>query len=121
MWFSRFGRSFTTRKKNDTLEVYKFVQIEKDKWKFSEFEIIKYATRNGKIIREGSYKIENDTLMVVTDFYSYSGSYRMTDKYITDKYGLKQISDEMKSIDTENLSDKYIKPAKMIVPPPTRK
>lgn len=104
----------------DTLEVYKIVSFEKDKWKHSEFEIKKYATRNGKIIIEGSYKVENDTLTVVTKSYDYIGAYQIIAKYVTDKYGLKEISNEMKSIETENLSDKYIKPAEMKVPPPAR-
>lgn len=105
------------QEKGDTLEVYKIVA---DKWKYSEMEITKYATRKGKIIVEGFYKIEKDTLIVTTDAYDYIGAYRMTDKYITDKYGLKKVSDEMKAIDTQNLSDRYIKSAEMNVPPPAR-
>ncbi|MBC8987026.1 hypothetical protein H9X96_14730 [Pedobacter sp. N36a] len=101
----------------DTLEVYK---ITFDKRKSSEMEITKYATRNGKIIREGFYKVENDTLTVINDDYDYIGAFRMTDKYVTDKYGLKKISGKMKGIDTENLSDKYQKPAEMKAPLPAK-
>jgi len=68
--------------KGDTLEVYK---ITFDKLKSSEIEITKYATRNGRIIIEGSYKVENDTLIVCTNTYDYIGAYRMTDKYVIGK------------------------------------
>ncbi|MBE9598413.1 hypothetical protein [Pedobacter sp. MC2016-24] len=66
------------------------------------------------------YKVENDTLTVITDHYDYIGAFRMTDRYVTDKYGLKKISGKMKGIDTENLSDKYQKPAEMKAPPPAK-
>lgn len=109
--------SFLQQENGDTLQVYKIVA---DKSKYSEMEITKYATRKGKIIRESFYKIEKDTLIVTAEYFDYSGAFRLTDKYITDKYGLKKVSDEIKSIDTENLSDKYIKPAKMNLPPPIK-
>ncbi|WP_123867253.1 hypothetical protein [Chryseobacterium joostei] len=108
------------QEKGDTLEVYKIVSSEKDKWKHSEFEITKYATRNGKIIREGFYKAENDTLTVTEHGFDYYNADKLITKYITDKYGLKEISKEMKGINSQNLSDKYLKPAEVKVPPPAK-
>lgn len=102
------------QEKEDTLLVYKIVA---EKYKYSELEINKYATRNGKIIRESFYNIKSDTLTVITNFYDYYNADCIIDKYIIDKYGLKKISDIMKGIDTQNLSDKYLKPAEMKVPP----
>lgn len=98
---------------NDTLEVYK---VSLNKEKYSQVEITKFATRKGKIIKEGFYKINNDTLTVATHFYDYIGAYRITDKYIVYKYGLKKVSDEMQDIDNETLSDRYIKTAEDVVP-----
>ena len=96
------------QKKGDTLQIYKILDN-----KYIELEINKYATRNGKIIRESSYTVKNDTLIIITDDYDYTGAYRTTDKYVTYKYGLKKISDTMKAIDTDTLSDKYLKSAEM--------
>lgn len=101
----------------DTLEVYKIVA---EKRRSSEMEITKYATRNGKIIRKSFYKIESDTLTVISEAYDYIGAFRMTDRYITDKYGLKKISDTMEGVNTKNLSDKYQKPAVMRPPVPAK-
>ena len=50
------------QKKHDTLQVYK---ITRDRLRFSDLEITKYATRNEKIIREGQYKLAKDTLIVM--------------------------------------------------------
>ncbi|TKC01756.1 hypothetical protein [Pedobacter cryotolerans] len=100
-------------RKEDTLQVYK---ITLDKLKFSHLEIVKYATKNGKIITEGSYKLKNDTLTVTQNAYDYIGSFCMTKKYITDKWGLKEISDDMKGIPIENLTERHLKPAEMKVP-----
>lgn len=101
------------QEKSDTLQVYK---ITRDKLKFSDLEIVKYATRKGKIIGEGKYKLANDTLIVTQNSYDYIGAYTITTKYITDKWGLKKVSDDMKGIKLENLTDRHLKPAEMKVP-----
>ena len=101
------------QEKGDTLQVYK---ITRDKLKFSDLEIVKYATRKGKIIGEGKYKLTNDTLIVTQNSYDYIGAYIITTKYITDKWGLKKVSDDMKGIKLENLTDRHLKPAEMKVP-----
>jgi hypothetical protein len=101
------------QEKSDTLQVYK---ITRDKLKFSDLEIVKYATRKGKIIGEGKYKLVNDTLTVTQNSYDYIGAYTITTKYITDKWGLKKVSDDMKGIKLENLTDRHLKPAEMKVP-----
>lgn len=101
------------QEKGDTLQVYK---IALDKLKFSHLEIVKYATRKGDIIREGKYKLANDTLTVTQNSYDYIGAYTITTKYITDKWGLKKVSDDMKGIKLENLTDRHLKPAEMKVP-----
>lgn len=101
------------QEKGDTLQVYK---ITRDKLKFSDLEIVKYATRKGKIIGEGKYKLANDTLTVTQNSYDYIGTYTITTKYITDKWGLKKVSDDMRGIKLENLTDRHLKPAEMKVP-----
>lgn len=101
------------QEKGDTLQVYK---ITRDKLKVSDLEIVKYATRKGKIIGEGKYKLTNDTLIVTQNSYDYIGAYTITTKYITDKWGLKKVSDDMKGIKLENLTDRHLKPAEMKVP-----
>lgn len=105
------------QEKGDTLQVYK---ITKDKLKFSHLEIVKYATRKGKIIEEGKFILINDTLVVTQNMYDYIGSYSMVKKYVTDKWGLKEVSDDMKGIKLENLTDRHLKPAEMKSPPPAR-
>lgn len=100
------------QKENDTLAVYK---IAPDKSKYSELEITKLATRNGKIIGEEFYKVEHDTLTIVANSYDYIGTFKSTSKYVTDKYGLKMISQKTENINTDTLSDKYLKPAEMNV------
>lgn len=105
------------QEKGDTLQVYK---ITKDKLKFSHLEIVKYATRKGKIISEGKYKLANDTLTVMENSYDYIGAYTMITKYVTDKWGLKKVSDDMKGIKLENLTERHLKPAEMKSPPPAR-
>lgn len=82
----------------------------------SEFEFPKQTIRNAKITAEGSYKIVNNTLMVTNDSYDYIGDYRITEIYVPYKYGLKQRSDKMTAINTDNLSDTYLKPAEMKQP-----
>lgn len=101
------------QEKGDTLQVYK---ITRDKLKVSDLEIVKYATRKGKIVGEGKYKLANDTLTVTQNSYDYIGAYTITTKYITDKWGLKKVSDDMKGIKLENLTDRHLKPAEMKVP-----
>lgn len=101
----------------DTLQSYK---ITLDKRKYSELEIPKFATRSGKIIAEGSFTVTNDTLTVVQNAYDYIGSYCITKKYITDKWGLKLVFDEMKGIKLEHLTDRHLKPAAMRIPLPAR-
>lgn len=105
------------QQKNDTLYKYK---ITLDKLKFSHLEIAKYGTRAGKIILEGSYKLVNDTLIVTENFYDYIGSFCITTKYITDKWGLKKVSDDMKGISIENLNERHLKPVEMKDPPPAK-
>ncbi|MGV3546221.1 MAG: hypothetical protein ACO1N4_04105 [Pedobacter sp.] len=105
------------QEKGDTLQVYK---IAKDKLKFSHLEITKYATRKGKIIGEGKYSLVNDTLIVTQNMYDYIGAYSMIKKYVTDKWGLKLINDDMKGIPLEKLTERYLKPAEMKVPAPAR-
>lgn len=100
--------------KSDTLQVYK---ITLDKLEFSHLEIVKFATRKGKIVSEGKYSIVNDTLIVTQNSYDYIGSFRITTKYVTDKWGLKKISEDMKGINSEKLSERYLKPAEMKSPP----
>lgn len=102
------------QKKGDTLQVYK---IAKDKLNFSHLEIVKYGTKDGKIILEGNYKLMNDTLIVTENFYDYMGSFCIIYKYVTDKWGLKKVSDDMKGIPLEKLTERHLKPAKMKVPP----
>lgn len=104
--------------KGDTLEVYK---ITFDKRKSSEMEFTKYATINGKIIREGFYKIENDTLTVISNSYNYIGAFKTTIQYSVDKYGFfKVINENSESIDRNKLSDKYLKLPEVNVPPPAK-
>lgn len=98
------------QKAGDTLALYKIAAIAT---KFSTLEITRLATRSGKIIAEGTYKVSNDTLWVYTDTYDYIGAYRLTDVYITDKYGLKKISDKMEAIRSESITDKHQKSAEM--------
>jgi len=105
------------QQKSDTLQKYK---ITLDRLKFSHLEIAKYGTRAGKIILEGNYKLANDTLVVTENFYDYIGSFCITTKYITDKWGLKKVSDKMKEIPLENLTERHLKPAEMKVPPPRK-
>ena len=105
------------QEKGDTLQVYK---ITGDKLKFSELEITKYATRKGKIIGEGKYSLVNDTLIVTQNMYDYIGAYSMIKKYVTDKWGLKLINDDMKGIPLEKLTERHLKPAEMKVPAPAR-
>ncbi|MDQ8006017.1 MAG: hypothetical protein REI64_14540 [Pedobacter sp.] len=102
------------QQKSDTLQVYK---ITLDKRKFSDLEIVRYGTKNGKIILEGEYKLLNDTLIVKGNFYDYTGPFCITTKYVTDKWGLKKVSDDMKGIALENLTERHLKPAEMKVPP----
>lgn len=105
------------QEQGDTLQVYK---ITLDKLKFSHLEVVKFATRKGKIIGEGKFSLVNDTLVVMQNSYDYIGSFAMTTKYITDKWGLKKVSDDMKGISFEKLTERHLKPAEMKVPPPTR-
>lgn len=103
--------------KGDTLQVYKIVLAPR---KFSHLEITKYATRKGKIIAEGSYSLKKDTLTVIAKSYDYIGAYAITTKYVTDKWGLKKVWDDMKGIPLKNLTDRHLKPAEMKSPPPAR-
>lgn len=94
----------------DTLEVYK-IAVQGNN--YSILEITKLATRQGKIIAEGAYKVINDTLYVYQDSYDYIGAYRLTDTYVSDKYGLKKIADNMEAIRSEAITDRHQKPAEM--------
>ncbi|WAC42542.1 hypothetical protein [Pedobacter sp. SL55] len=105
------------QKKGDTLQVYK---ITNDKLKFSHLEIVKYGTKDGKIILEGKYKLVKDTLIVTANFYDYIGAHCITTKYVTDKWGLKKVWDDMKGIPLKNLTERHLKPAEMKVPPPAK-
>lgn len=102
------------QKKGDTLKVYK---ITRDKLNFSHLEIVKHGTKNGKIILEGTYQVVNDTLIVTENSYDYIGAYKMTTKYVTDKWGFKKVSGDMKGIPLKNLTERHLKPAEMKVPP----
>jgi len=106
------------QKKGDTLQVYK---ITRDKLKFSHLEVVKYATIGNEIIVDGGYRVVNDTLIVAQNFYDYMGAYCITTKYVTDKYGLKKISDDMKGIKSEKLLNRHRKAAEMKSPPPAQK
>lgn len=105
------------QQKTDQLKVYKIVP---DKAKYSDLEITKLATRKGKIIGEGKYKVVNNTLMVYNDSYDYSGAYRITETYVLKKYGLEKASDKMEPINTDNLPNTYLKPAEMKQPFPSK-
>lgn len=94
----------------DTLQVYKIAAAGTT---YSILEITKLATRDGKIIAEGTYAITNDTLYVYSNSYDYIGAYRLTDIYISDKYGLKKIADNMEAIKSEAITDRHLKPAEM--------
>jgi len=98
----------------DTLIDYLFVV---EKMRFSIKEIQKYATVKGKIGREGFYKVKGDTLITTVNYYDpYHGGTLIT-RYVPDKQGwLKEISADMKGIDTDTLSDRYIKNEKMLSP-----
>lgn len=77
----------------------------------------KYATIKGKIAREGSYKIKNDTLIITVDYYDPYHGGRLIDYYVPDKKGwLREVKDQMKGIDTDTVSDRYIKNEKMTAP-----
>lgn len=106
---------YMDQKNNDTLVQYKIAFYKNT---YSLLEITKLATKNGKIIREGYYTVKNDTLTVITDYYDYYHTGRITDIYVLDKYGfLKKISDKMSIIKTDSLSDRYLKPIKFEAPP----
>lgn len=94
----------------DTLQVYKVAAAGTT---YSILEITKLATRDGKIIAEGSYAVAKDTLYIYSDSYDYIGAYRLTDIYISDKYGLKKIADNMEAIKSEMITDRHLKPAEM--------
>lgn len=105
------------QERGDTLQVYK---ITKDKLKFSDLEVVKFATRKGKIIGEGKFSLVNDTLIVTQNMYDYIRAYSMVKKYVTNKWGLKKVSEDMKGISLENLTERHLKPAEMKVPPPAK-
>jgi len=100
-----------------TYQLYKIVE---NKRKLSELEFPKQAIRNGKITAEGSYKITNNTLVIINDSYDYIGAYRITEVYVLGKYGLKMTSDKMVAIDTDKLPDNYLKSAEMKQPVPAK-
>lgn len=103
---------------NDTLQVYK---VTLDKYKVSTLEITKYATQNGKIIAEGSYSMNNDTLTVKSRSFNYFGALEAIETYTSDKYGLKKIADKLVAIEISSLSDRYLMPAEVKVPMPAKK
>lgn len=99
------------QKENDTLIEYHFTSGNST---YTILEIQKYATINGKIAREGFYKIKGDTLITSVNYYDPYHGGNLTNKYIPAKYGrFEEVKSEMKGIDTEILSDKYIKTEKM--------
>lgn len=106
------------QKKGDTLQKYK---IAKDKFKFSHLEIVKFATIDGEIVGDGKYSLVKDTLIVSENFYDYLGAFCITTKYVTDKWGLKKLSDDMKGIALTNLTERHRKPVEMKAPPPAKK
>lgn len=95
----------------DTLIEYQFV-IENRRTSIQNIQ--KYATVKGKIGREGFYKIKGDTLITIVSYYDpYHGGI-LINKYVPDKYGwLTEVKSEMKAIDTDSLSDRYIKTEEM--------
>lgn len=100
------------------LEVYK---ISFDKRKTSEMEITKYATRESKIICEGFYKVNDDTLTVIYNSYDYIGVFKTITQYSIDTYGFfKVINQNKESINRNKLSDKYLKLAEVNVPQPAK-
>ncbi|WP_289659831.1 hypothetical protein [Flavobacterium panacagri] len=77
----------------------------------------KYATIKGKIAREGFYKVKNDTLVVTVNYYDPYHGGRLIDYYVPDKKGyLREVKSEMKAIDTDTVSDRYIKTERMKAP-----
>lgn len=73
-------------------------------------EIPKYVTQKGKIFRERFYEIKNELLTVVFKLYCYYGAFKTTTQYSTDKYGFfKVINQNSESINSNMLSDRYIK------------
>lgn len=104
--------------KGDVFETYK-ICMNKRIWSLKDFP--KYATAQGKIIAEGSYKVENDILTVIEKSYGYIGAYQNTTQYTIDKIGyFKEVSQKTEAIDASTLSDLYVKPAAMNVPLPAK-
>lgn len=107
---------YLSEKISDEDGTYQLYKIVENKYNLSEMEFPKQTIRKGKIVAEGSYKIVNNILVVTNDSYDYIGDYRITEIYVPNKYGLKQRSDKMTAINTDNLSDTYLKPAEMKQP-----
>lgn len=99
------------QKENDTLVEYHFTYANSN---YPIIEIQQYATVNGKIAREGFYKVKNDTLITSVNYYDPYHGGNFTNHYISSKYGkLEEVKSAMKAIDSEILSDRYIKSEKM--------
>jgi len=80
----------------------------------SSLQLVKLATRKGKISTEGSYKIKGDKLVATVHYYDpYHGGTLIT-SYVLDKYGSFTETDvKRRSIDSDTLSNRYIKAEKM--------
>ena len=102
------------QKKSDTLQVYK---IALDKRKFSQLELVKFATNGNEITTDGKYSVAKDTLTVIQNFYDYMSSFCITTKYVIDKFGLRKASENMKGIKLEKLTKRHRKPVEMKAPP----
>lgn len=101
----------------DTLQIYKFTL---DKYKVSTLEITRFATKEGKIITEGSYSVNNDTLILKTRSFNYFGALEVIETYTADNYGLKKIAEKLTPIATSSLSERYLLPAAVNVPMPAK-
>lgn len=79
--------------------------------------IQKYATIKGKISREGFYKVKGDTLILTVNYYDPYHGGALIESYVPDKKGwLREVKSEMKPIDTDTVSEKYIKTEMMAAP-----
>lgn len=98
----------------DTLLQYHFVY---QNARYSVLQIPKYSTIDGKISAEGSYKVKGDTLITSVNYYDPYHRGNLTTKYVPDKQSwFREINYVMKGIDTDTVSNRYIKTAKMNVP-----
>ncbi len=99
---------------SDTLIEYDFTF---EKTKLTVANIQKYATIKGKIAREGFYKVKGDTLILTVNYYDPYHGGALIESFVPDKNGwLKEVKSVMKPIDTDTVSERYIKTEKMSAP-----